>query len=154
MSPILTFILPICQKVFKERVPACTRCGYSIGCSKWGGYSRFDPHADRVISIQRYLCPNKDCPAVTFSIVPFGFLPFLRIGLGALCGLLIVASFFSVNSLARVFDCSRSTIRRRVAWGQQFLDWIAENEGSIAKISWNAFWGLIFTRFFPGSRRT
>lgn len=153
MSPILAWILPFHPTFCNEQVPACTRCGWSTGCSKWGGYLRFDPRSERNIRIQRYLCPNEACPAVTFSVAPLGFLPFVRIGLGALCGLLIVAPVLSGNSLARAFDCSRSTIRRRMSWGQRFLGWMTENAVSISDISWNALYGLIFARFFPGRRR-
>lgn len=150
MSPVLASILPFHEELFKKRIPACTHCGHSDGCSKWCGYRRYDPHTDGFIRIQRYLCPNRGCPAVTFSLVPFGFLPLLRISVGALCGLLVVAQFLSVNALAKALDCSRSTIRRRVCWGHRFCDWLTENLASIPSISWNSFYGLVFARFFPG----
>jgi len=149
MTPCIASILPLLEHNFKSRVPVCTHCGCSAGCSKWCCYRRIDPHTDRLVSIQRYLCPNEKCLAVTFSIPPFGFLPFLRISFGALWVLGAVAQFFSVNALSKMFDCSRSTIRRRVIWIRAFVAWLEEHLVSVRGIPRGTFHGMIFARFFP-----
>lgn len=149
MIPCLASILPLLEHLYKSRVPSCTRCGHSAGCTKWCWYRRYDPHTGYLIRIQRYLCPNKKCKAKTFSITPFGFLPYLRISLGALWIMFAVAKSLSVNALSKTFECSRSTIRRRMDWGARFVTWLEANLIVIRDIFWSAFCGLLFTRFYP-----
>ena len=149
MIPCLASIIPLLEQLFKSHAPACTRCGHSDGCTKWGCYPRCDPHTGLPTRIQRYICPNKKCKAKTFSITPFGFLPYLRISLGAMWILVALAKLLSVNALSRTFECSRSTIRRRVDWGKRFVTWLEANLIAIRDIFWSAFCGLLFTRFYP-----
>lgn len=149
MIPSLGSILPLLETFYKKAVPTCPHCGNADGCTKWCWYRRYDHGRNRRIRVQRYLCPNGNCPAVTFSILPFGFLPFVRLSFRALWLLTAIAQVFSVNSLATIFDCSRATIRRRVSCGRKLFAWLTANLVSMRDISWNTFCGLVFARFYP-----
>lgn len=149
MIPDLGLILPLLESFYKKPSPSCPRCKQSSGCIKWGRYWRYSAGCARRIGVQRYRCQNTDCSITTFSILPFGLLPYLRIGFLTLWLLVSPASLYSVNSRAKFFDCSRATIRRRTAWGLVFFAWLGESLHFLRGITWNAFCGLIFARFFP-----
>lgn len=149
MIPDLGLILPLLESFYKKPSPSCPRCHNPNCCIKWGRYWRYGPGCAHRLGVQRYRCLNPDCLVTTFSILPFGLLPYLRIAFLTLWFLISPASVYSVNSRARFFDCSRTTVRRRTAWGCVFFAWLGERLHLLRGITWNAFCGLIFARFFP-----
>lgn len=152
MTPNLIEILPQIVKLSKVIEPFCPHCLWDTNCPRFGFYKRYDPVRNGKIRVQRFLCLNPKCPAITFSMLPFRVLPFLRISLFLLWILVIMFRRESVNQLARVFDCSRSTIKRRVAWGKRFIEWITQ-PGFLAGIpSWAILCDLVFRTFFPRFR--
>lgn len=152
MTPNLTGILPFFGELSKPRKPFCPHCLWEE-CPRFGFYKRYDPDTEgKKLRVQRFLCPNPRCQAVSFSILPFRVLPFIRISLYLLWLLVVMFRWESVNQLAQVFDCSRSTIRRRIAWGKRFIGWISQ-PGFLAGIpSWATLCDLIYRAFFPRYR--
>lgn len=151
MTPNLTETLPLFRELAKPREVVCRCCHWSGPCPKFGFYQRFDPDGgDSRIKVQRYLCLNPDCPVVTFSVLPFRVLPLIGTSVFLLWLGVALRPILSVRLLARTFDCARSTIRRRCAWGKRFIGWL----GSLANVlkevsSWDSFCHLLSRAFYP-----
>lgn len=153
MTPNLREILPYFAELSKPRKPSCPHCLWKEPCPRFGFYKRNDPDQNgRKIKVQRFLCPNPKCEAVSFSVLPFRILPLVRMSVFFLWLLVVMFRQESVNQLARVFDCSRSTIRRRAAWGKHFIAWLSQ-PGLLAGIhSWAILCDLVYRAFFPKFR--
>ena len=151
MTLTLMDIIPRFQKFsHPPETHYCPHCRSNHFCPKNGTYKRYDPDSSsRKIRIQRYLCRNPDCPAVTFSVLPYRVLPFKQISIFLLWILISLAAITTASSLAKVFDCSRSTIRRRVSWARRFVLWISKDCPISAVSSWCTFCNLIYHAFFP-----
>ncbi len=153
MTPNLIGSLPLFGELSKPKKPVCPHCLWDENCPRFGFYKRYDPAREgKKIRVQRFLCPNPRCHAVSFSILPFRVLPFIRMSIFFLWLLVAMFRRESVNHLARVFDCSRSTIRRRIAWGKRFIDWVFQSGFLAGVSSWPILCDLIYRAFFPRFR--
>lgn len=154
MSPNLAPILHFLERLCKLNPIACPFCGLSENCPKTGFYKRYVPGTGSRMRIQRYLCRNPDCPAVTFSVLPPTVLPLL----GMTCTMLLLAMalqpHFSVNRIARLFECGRATIRRRLNWGSRLAEWLFASGVMREVPSWAALCSLISRAFFPARNRS
>ena len=109
MSPNLAPILHFVERLCKQDTVACPLCGLSEKCPKTGFYKRYDPGTGRRIRIQRHLCRNPECPAVTFSVLPPPLLPLFGMTWTMLLLAMMLRPHFSVNALACLFECCQGS---------------------------------------------
>lgn len=151
MAPHLFATLPFFVKLPKSCQATCPHCHWAGPCPRYGFYHRADPSRPwGRIKVQRYLCPNPRCSAVTFSCLPPLVLPIIRMTATLLWLMATLAPSVSVRRLSRLIGCSRSTIRRRVAWADRLGRWLHDLGRPLAVTSWAAFCHLISQAFFPG----
>ncbi|OQA06899.1 MAG: hypothetical protein BWY66_01631 [bacterium ADurb.Bin374] len=149
MSPNLAPILHFVERLCKQDTVACPLCGLSEKCPKTGFYKRYDPGTGRRIRIQRHLCRNPECPAVTFSVLPPPLLPLFGMTWTMLLLAMMLRPHFSVNALACLFECGRATIRRRLNWGARLAEWLLSSGAMREVPSWGLLCALISRAFFP-----
>jgi hypothetical protein len=102
--------------------------------SKYGFYSRFLFTGADTIKIQRYLCKNDRCSRKTFSILPYPFLRFARVGLCFFYGLQDARKKAHIQTLSESSGFSRSTVRRLLDKAKQLSLWL---EGELQAESWS-----------------
>lgn len=153
MCPNLAPILQYCRSIGKRISVVCPICGNSCCCPKAGFYRRYCPYRKKRIRIQRYLCRNPKCSAVTFSVLPAFLLPVVSFSFMMLLLVAILAPSHSINALAKRFGCSRSTIRYRLQLARRVSSWLAEKRLTTAIESWSELCALFSRVFFPGRMR-
>lgn len=148
-------MLPIRPKKAKQNIepPCCPHCHERWRIVRYGRYwrYRYGCSSER-IPVARYACRNPDCPRRTFSLLPHGFLPQMRMPLCLLMAMyrLHVAASVPLNALARMLHHSWTTIRRAVALARRLLDWCRQEVTAEAMAPWPchpARWPA-FTRAF------
>ena len=126
----------------------CPHCGERYRTSKYGFYSRYLFSSCESIRIQRYLCKNAWCPRKTFSILPYPFLRFMRVGLCFLYGLREAREKNSIRALSKSSGFARSTLRRLLEKAERVSNWV---ESELKARSWDGLpWiqaASLWTRF-------
>jgi hypothetical protein len=122
-------ILSICESKDKDGQSGpiqCPACGSCVGHTKHGYYSRYMPDGKDVVSVPRFKCHNRACPKVTFSILPFPFLPWVGHRLCFLLGLVdVLSASWSVRRASRDLGLTRGVIRRALKRGRQVVEWFS-----------------------------
>ncbi len=136
----------------------CPRCGERYQIIKYGFYSRYLFSSCEIIRIQRYLCKNGGCPRKTFSILPYPFLPFMRVGLCFLYGLRKAREKSSIGALSKSSGFARSTVQRLLGKAEQVSNWLeselkARSWGGLPWIQpaglWTIFVQMFSQHFYP-----
>lgn len=153
MGPILSSILQCCRRIRKRISVVCPICGNSFSCPKAGSYRRYCPYRNERIRIQRYLCRNPKCSAVTFSLLPAFLLPIVSFSFTMLFLVALLAPSHTINTLAKRFACSRSAIRYRLQLARRVSSWLVEKRLTTAIESWSELCALFSRVFFPGRMR-
>lgn len=149
MGPILTSILQWSRTYGNSTPVVCPICGNSLCCPKAGCYKRYCRYRNKQIRVQRYLCRKPECPAVTFSILPPSLFPFVSFGFKVILLITILVPVCSKNSLAKRFDCARSTIRSLFRLGKRIFSWLTETGLLKSAESWSEFCALFSRAIFP-----
>jgi hypothetical protein len=105
--------------------PCCPLCHEHWRIVRYGRYWRYGYGSNQRVAVARYACRNPACPRRTFSVLPHGLLPQVRMPLCLLMALyrLHVAQAQPLNPLARMLRHSWTTIRRAVMLARRLLDW-------------------------------
>ena len=104
----------------------CPGCGSCVGHTKHGSYSRYMPDGKDLVSVPRFRCHNGACPKVTFSILPFPFLPWNRHRLCFLFWLVkAVMEGKSLRAASVAQHMTRGLIRRAFKRGRQVVEWFS-----------------------------
>jgi len=149
MAPIQELIVSALIRWRKCRAVVCPWCRWLAGV-KNGGYRRYGPKDEVLTRIQRYLCRNPGCPAVTFSVLPVGWLPVVRMTMELVFSLLAIAETSSIRSGAAQAKCERATYRRRLGLGKRLLAWFEDMWSAVAQSeSWAQVSQLILRAVWP-----
>lgn len=120
-------ILSICECKNKDGQGGevrCPGCGSSMGHTKHGYYVRYKPGERELVQVPRFKCHNRVCPKVTFSILPFPFLPWVGHRLCFLFGLVdVLKASWSVRRASRDLGLTRGVIRRALRRAVQVWRW-------------------------------
>ncbi len=108
----------------KEPQISCPHCATSLIC-RHGTYQRAHPKKPVLIKVQRFLCKKKLCPRVTFSVLPYPFLPVVRHFFWTIqyCHVLCNLNKTSQAKAARRMAMSRGVIKRLSAFAEKFMSW-------------------------------
>lgn len=111
----------------------CPHCATSLIICH-GTYKRAHPEESIQVKIQRFLCKSPLCPWVTFSVLPYPFLPIVRHFFHSLlyCHILCDIDKESQAEAARRMGLSRGVIKRLSALGRRFTSWFV-HERNIAE---------------------
>ena len=124
----------------------CQQCMNTDNTVKNGTYSRYHPENNTKIQVQRHFC--KKCKK-SFSNPAFSILRLYRLTLEGLFLILMLFDICTVSLLAEIFDCARSTIKRRYHRWEKIIF----NSLEIEPISWGSFIfsvsHILFPRFYP-----
>jgi hypothetical protein len=126
MSPLSWMtMLPVCwPKAKQNQEPVCPQCHECRRIVRYGRYwrYRYGCTSER-IAVARYACLNPACSRRTFSVLPHGLLPQVRMPLCLLMALYQWHMAQPLNFLARMLRHSWTTIRRAVTLARSLLDW-------------------------------
>jgi transposase-like protein len=166
MPTPLKGILRSANQVAKQKLSSvfgCPFCGERQCLVKWGFYTRYLFDGDEAIKIQRVRCLNRQCPLVTFSLLPHPLLPVLRVPLCFLQAILrLHQNGSSIAELAQDSGKSWAVIRRclkRARRIQCFLrDQVQTTLGTCSPclnpaIYWTRFTRMFSWAFFPELHR-
>lgn len=103
----------------------CPHCASSLAI-RYGSYQRAHPEEPIQVNIQRYLCKSRDCPWITFSVLPHPFLPVVRHFYKTLlaCHLLCNVQKMTQAEKSRQMGVSRGVIKRLSAFCSSFVPWL------------------------------
>jgi hypothetical protein len=123
-------ILSTCEHKDKDGLLGpvqCPACGSRAGHTKHGFYARYAVDGEHLVLVPRYRCHNRACPKVTFSILPFPFLPWIRHRLCFLLWLVqTVMEGKSLRATSVTQHRTRGVIRRAIKRGRQVLAWFSK----------------------------
>lgn len=142
MSPLSWMaMLPIRPAKAKQKVqaPRCPQCHERRRIVRYGRYWRYGyGRSSERIAVARYACRNPACPRRTFSVLPHGLLPQVRMPLCLLMTLyrLHVVEARPLNRLARMLCHSWTTVRRAVTLAGRLLDWCRREVAAEALAPW------------------
>lgn len=130
-------ILNACTLIAKENIigeVVCPGCGERFLWIRHGHYTRYLFTGEETITVQRYLCRNRECPRQTFSILPFPLLPILRV---TLCFLLAMASRAEesgedIATLARASNQGWGVARRALGTAGRVRRWLKREYPSVS----------------------
>ena len=130
MSLFLMVMLSLLSNLAKENRTGpvrCCCCHRSSGIIRYGYYERYLFSSGETIKVQRYLCRNRDCGCLTFSVLPHPFVPYIRFPHSFLLVLLSACESGAGNfsSLARQIGRSCRTVKRAVALARKIRRWLA-----------------------------
>jgi hypothetical protein len=134
-------MLSIPPEKAKQKIenPCCPQCHERRRIVRHGRYwrYRYGSSSER-IPVARYACRNPDCSRRTFSLLPHGLLPQVRMPLCLLMALyrLHMVEARPINYLARMLRHSWTTIRRAVTLGRRLLDWCRREIGAETLAPW------------------
>jgi hypothetical protein len=140
----------------KEPQVQCPHCATSL-IIRYGKYQRAHPERPIQVDIQRYRCKSPVCPRMTFSLLPYPFLPILRHFYHTLlfCHLLFDSNKVSQAYGARQMQLTRGVFKRLREFCSKYILWF-DREKEIAdwgpdfKTSPSCSWSD-FTRDFSHS---
>ena len=141
MSPLswMAMLSAFSPKAKKNQEPSCPLCHERQRIVRYGRYwrYRYGSTSER-IAVARYACRNPACGRRTFSVLPHGLLPQVRMPLCLLMALyrLHVAQGQPLNCLARMLRHSWTTVRRAVALARRLLDWCRREVTAEALAPW------------------
>jgi hypothetical protein len=166
MPTPLNIILRSASQVAKQKltsVVGCPFCGERHRLIKWGSYTRYLFDGDQVIKIQRVRCMNRQCPLVTFSLLPHPLLPVLRVPLCFLQALLrLHQKGISIAELAKDSGKSWAVIRRCLKMARRIQYFLRDQVQTILgacspclnpAIYWTRFTRMFSWAFFPELHR-
>ncbi len=143
----------------EEQKICCPHCATSLTI-RYGNYQRAHPDKPIQVHIQRYRCKSPECPWMTFSLLPYPFLPVLRHFYNTLllCHMLCNTNKVPQAVSARRMSLSRGTFKRLSAFCCKFFPWF-ENEKEIGdwrldsnadlSCSWADFTRCFSQSFYP-----
>ncbi|MBF0202400.1 MAG: hypothetical protein HQK66_14050 [Desulfamplus sp.] len=162
MSPTwLLFIISLTQMAMKYPPPviACTECGEKDLCEKHGSYSRYALDGESLINIPRFKCHNDSCPRVTFSLLPYPMLRYVR---ASLCMfyqvLLMYEQGTPIHEIAAFTGNSWAVTRRWIDRAKEIQGWLKKTasyvpwRGDICRLgkdTWHEFIPQFSWHFYP-----
>lgn len=166
MPTPLKGILRSANQVAKQKfysMSGCPSCGERHCLIKWGYYTRYLFDGDELIKIQRVRCLNRQCPLVTFSLLPHPLLPVLRVPLCFLRALLrLHQNGSSIAELAQDSGKSWAVIRRCLKRARRIQCFLRDQVQTILgtcspclspAIYWTRFTRMFSWAFFPELHR-
>ena len=139
------------QSCKQEPLIRCPHCATSL-IIRYGTYKRAHPEESIQIKIPRFVCKSPLCPRITFSVLPYPFLPIVRHFFQTLlyCHCLCNINKMSQAEGARRMGLSRGVIKRLSTFGQKFTAWF-DHEKKIAE--WGPFPDAIPSLFWTNFTR-
>ena len=162
MSPTWSsFIASLVSIAMENHAPviACTECGERDLFEKHGSYSRRALDGESTINIPRFKCYNDICPRVTFSILPYPMLRYVRASLCMFCHVLLMFEQQTpIHEIAEFTGNSWAVTQRWIKRAQEIRIWLQETassvswEGDICKLNkniWHHFIQQFSWYFYP-----
>lgn len=157
----LSFITSLASIAMGNHPPviACTECGERDRWEKHGSYSRYGLDGESTIKIQRFKCHNDLCPRVTFSILPYPMLRYVRASLCMFCHVLLMfEQQVAIHEIAKFTGNSWAVTQRWIKRAKEIQIWFQETasyvpwQGDICKLNksvWHHFIPQFSWYFYP-----
>jgi hypothetical protein len=125
------------QSCKQEQLIRCPHCATSL-IIRYGTYQKSHSEESIQVKIPRFVCKSPFCPRITFSVLPYPFLPIGRHFFQTLlyCHCLRNINETSQAEIARCMDLSRGVIKRLGTFGRKYTLWF-DHEKKIA--DWGNF---------------